>query len=100
MQDAGWVIVDANVSLAGGELDLIAQRGGLLRFVEVKARTNVMLDPEESVTSAKRQRLRAAASLWLELHALDFDEVAFLVVIVDCTLDPWAIEYMDDAFDG
>lgn len=45
----GWKILGRNVSLAGGELDLVAARRGVLAFCEVKARH----DGREAVTALR-----------------------------------------------
>jgi len=47
-----------------GEIDIIAARRHLLIFVEVKARAN-MDDAAESVTPRQKQRIAAAAEIWL-----------------------------------
>ena len=47
-----------------GEIDIIARRRTLLVFVEVKARENLD-DAAWSVTPRQRQRIAAAAEVWL-----------------------------------
>jgi putative endonuclease len=47
-----------------GEIDIIARRRTLLIFVEVKARENLD-DAAWSVTERQRQRIAAAAEVWL-----------------------------------
>ncbi len=93
----GWEILARNWSGGGGELDVIALRGGEVRFVEVKARD--LEDPlsDEAVTSSKRTRLRRAARLWLQQSAWD-GPAAFLVALVDTTDE--TVRWVDDAFDG
>lgn len=50
-----------------GEIDIVARRRHLLIFVEVKARAT--LDhAAESVTPHQRQRIAAAAEIWLAQH--------------------------------
>ena len=80
----GWRILGANVWAAGNEVDLIARRGRVLRFVEVKEKTGPRFgDPAEMVTAEKQRRVRSAAAAFLashpELRGLD---VAFDVVAV------------------
>ena len=51
-------------AVAGGEIDLIARRGGAIAFVEVKARGD--LDAAASAISpTKRRRIGRAARVWL-----------------------------------
>lgn len=79
----------------GGELDLVVQREGVLRMVEVK--TRAAGDPVglESVGPSKQRKLTAAAQAWLIEHDPEYDEVAFMVVLVE----PDGITVVDDAFD-
>src|SRR5215472_11652047 len=50
-----------------GEIDIVARRRGVLVFVEVKARAS-MDAALEAVTERTRQRIAAAAELWLARH--------------------------------
>jgi len=101
LRRVGWSVLDTNWSGGGGELDLVVLREGKLRFVEVRARTDDDLVPvEESITHAKRSRLRGAARAWLLAHDTPWDEAAFLVALVDLSTDPWSVTWIDDAFDG
>ena len=50
-----------------GEIDIVARRGPLLVFVEVKARARLD-DAAESVTDRQRRRIAAAAAAWLAAH--------------------------------
>ena len=57
-----WRIIAANYRTAGGELDLVAFRRGVLAFVEVKTRSNESFGtPAEAVDARKRCMLRNAA---------------------------------------
>jgi len=97
----GWTVLDRNWSGGGGELDAVVLRDGKLRMVEVRARTDDEVVPvEETITTHKRARLRSAARAWLLDHEPDYDEVAFLVALVDLGTDPWSVTWIDDAFDG
>jgi putative endonuclease len=51
----------------GGEVDIIAQRGRTIIFVEVKAR-GTMDDAMTSITPEKQRRFSRAASRWLATH--------------------------------
>lgn len=100
LQSHGWSILAQNWSGGGGELDLVVRRGDVLRFVEVKARSDASLDPLEQITPSKVGRLRQAAEAWLIDRDDDLAEVAFLVAIVDLASEPWSVDWVDDAFDG
>jgi putative endonuclease len=60
----GYRILARRFIVAGGEIDLVARRGGAIAFVEVKARRELdrallAIDP------IKRRRIAAAARIWL-----------------------------------
>jgi putative endonuclease len=50
-----------------GEIDLVVKRGGLIAFVEVKAR-KALDQAAESVLLRQRRRIVAAAEAWLAAH--------------------------------
>jgi putative endonuclease len=62
----GFRILARNVWIAGYELDVVARRGGLVVFCEVKAKSSRQLgDPAEMVNQEKQRRIRLAAEAWL-----------------------------------
>ena len=62
----GLTILRRNYRCRGGEIDLIAQDGTTLVFVEVRLRRNRDFGTAgESITAAKRRRLRFAALHYL-----------------------------------
>ena len=61
-----YSIVERNYRCRFGEIDLIAKRGGILAFVEVKLRRDASHgEAREFVTASKQQRVIAAAQHWL-----------------------------------
>lgn len=66
LEDRGYRIVARNVRADRVEIDLIARRGVLLVFVEVKSRRSLRMGTAaESVDRRKQERLRRGASAWL-----------------------------------
>ncbi|MBU1348532.1 YraN family protein [Patescibacteria group bacterium] len=62
----GFRIVARNWSCRAGEIDLICERDGVTRFVEVKTRrTTAYGNPEEAVTPAKLRHLGRAVESYL-----------------------------------
>jgi putative endonuclease len=80
----GFRILATNAWIAGYELDVVARRGGLVVFCEVKAKSSPGLgDPAEMVDAEKQRRVRIAAEVWLAGHPeLSACEVRFDVVAV------------------
>jgi putative endonuclease len=65
-----------------GEVDIIAKRGDLVAFVEVKARAS-LTDAAESLGSAQRRRIERAAAGFLARHPrLGHCQVRFDVILV------------------
>ena len=62
----GFRILATNAWNAGYELDVVARRGRLIVFCEVKAKSSPELgDPAEMVDPEKQRRIRLAAEAWL-----------------------------------
>lgn len=83
-------MVARNWRCRDGELDLIARRGSVLVFCEVKARTSELFgSAAEAVTPAKQARLRRLAARWLAERSgpraaqIRFDVVAITAGIID-----------------
>jgi putative endonuclease len=98
----GWRLLDRNVRIGRGELDLVARRGTVLAFVEVKARrTRTAGAPEDAVTPHKRRQIARLAALWLAARpwALQgVSDVRFDIVAVDATAVPAAVRHLAAAF--
>ncbi|MBI3322391.1 MAG: YraN family protein [Candidatus Omnitrophica bacterium] len=63
----GYRIIERNVRMRFGELDVVARDGSVLCFVEVRARSSTRFGmPEESVTPLKRRRLVRLAQGYLQ----------------------------------
>ena len=60
-------ILARNYRVRDGEIDLIAQRGALIVFVEVKARAS-LLEGMDAVSGRKRHRMTRAARHWRATH--------------------------------
>lgn len=64
LESQGWTILARRVRTPAGELDLVAERDGLLAFVEVKARPSLS-EAAQALGPRQRARLTAAAECWL-----------------------------------
>ncbi|MBI3627572.1 MAG: YraN family protein [Candidatus Sungbacteria bacterium] len=67
LKQKGYAIITRNYDLPMGEIDIVAQRRGKLRFIEVKASLDTYRDvfsPEERVDRRKRQRLQGLCELY------------------------------------
>lgn len=66
LERAGWSILARNFRFGRNEIDLIAERAGVVAFVEVKSRSSGRFGhPLESIGNGKREAIRRAAAGWL-----------------------------------
>lgn len=71
LQKKGYTILKQNFANRFGEIDIIAQQGDTLVFVEVKAKTGVEFGtPEEMISRGKLQKIRNMATLYTEGKSL------------------------------
>ena len=65
LKKQGYKIIERNFRIRGGEIDIIAQDGNTLVYVEVKTRTSHQFGyPEEAVTRWKLRFLERAAKYY------------------------------------
>lgn len=95
-----YSILEQNWRVGHLEVDIIAQKRGLLIFVEVKtlADTNVIL-PEEHVDEKKREHLIKAAEAYLKIKNLD-QQVRFDIISVTGSEPPYEIRHIENAFEA
>jgi putative endonuclease len=63
LQAKGYRILDRRARTPQGEIDLVAMRGRILAFIEVKARADLDV-AQISVTPQARERIEQAARAW------------------------------------
>ena len=99
----GYRIVARNVRAGGIEMDLIARRGSLVVFVEVKTRRSHRFGrPEDAVDSRKRARLIRGAAAWLHENRRGIRRTRFDVIVCECRADQrdWQLRHLKGAFDA
>ncbi|MGD8287995.1 MAG: YraN family protein [Gemmatimonadota bacterium] len=83
LQRNGWTVVARNYRFGRREVDLVARRGRLVAFVEVKTRAGKGFGaPEEAVTRLKRREIETVAREYLWRHRLDDVDVRFDVIAI------------------
>jgi len=102
LEASGYTILARNARADRVEIDLVAARGDLVTFVEVKTRRSRSHgSPEEAVDWRKRRRLVRGAAAFLREHALHARRVRFDVVV--CEVDAagvWRLRHLEGAFDA
>jgi putative endonuclease len=101
LERRGYAILDRRWRERGGEIDIVAQHGGTLVFVEVKAReSHDFGDASESVTRLKRRRLvRLATSYAARANWID-RPCRFDVVAIHLEAGQPVVTVYENAFDA
>lgn len=80
----GYSIRHRNWRHNHGELDIVAERDGVIVFVEVRARrSDAFGTPEESLLPRKRAKLIETAQAYLAAHALEDAACRIDVIMLD-----------------
>jgi len=97
----GFRVLARNLRSGGVEIDVIAARGGLVAFVEVKTRRSRRAGlPEESVDARKQRRLVAGAAAWLREHPGVAARIRFDVIVCEGEEGAFRIRHLEGAFDA
>jgi putative endonuclease len=95
LQSRGWDVVAHRFRVGRVEVDVVARRGQLVAFVEVKVRQgDAFGSPFEAVTGAKRREIVKAARVWVDRFGRPSDIYRFdCIALVGNKLD-----HLEDAF--
>jgi len=94
----GWRIVERNWRMPCGEVDIIAEAGDTVAFVEVKlAASGSATMPLEKLDRTKRRKIASSAALWLASSGFEgFSR--FDVAVVRGVPGAFSVEYYENAF--
>ena len=100
LEARGWRILEHRFRMGRLEIDLVARRGSVVAFVEVKTRFGGAFgDPLEAVTASKRREIGRVALAWIDRHGSEED--CYRMDVVGVTLNrsgPPRIEHVENAF--
>jgi putative endonuclease len=95
----GFLILQRNYRYQRGEIDIIANDGEELVFVEVKTRhSEAFGTPEESITSRKEDLLKRTAEGYCFEHQIDRTPCRFDVVAIEQKKNGIEIRHIKNAF--
>ncbi|HEX7089249.1 MAG TPA: YraN family protein [Longimicrobiales bacterium] len=100
LEAGGWRIVARNFRFRRKEIDLIARRGNVVAFIEVKTRAGHGYGhPLEAVTWAKRREIETVARAWVARYGHAMDLYRFDTVAVVCREgEPPRLLHVEDAW--
>lgn len=96
----GWTVTHRNFRMGRKEIDLVARRGEVVAFVEVKTRAGAGFGhPLEAVTWKKRREIQQVAAAWIDRFGGPADVYRFdaVAVTVRAGHDP-VVEHVEDAW--
>jgi putative endonuclease len=95
----GFTVLERNFRCSEGELDLVARRGSLLVFCEVKTRSSERWGfPAEAVDWRKQARLRRLAGRWLVERRPQVCDIRLDVMAVVADPTGLRLTHVPDAF--
>lgn len=100
LREKGYVILDGNYRTRFGEIDIIAEKKGIIAFVEVKMRSEGSIaSPKEFVDSGKQKRIIAAAAQYITNFKIK-SQPRFDVIEVFCANNEIkSFKHLENAFE-
>ncbi len=84
LEKKGYKILERNFSVRGGEVDIVAEKEGLVFAVEVKSRSNRAFGtPQEAVTPWKARRLLRAGRAYCRRHNISVSKLRADVIAIE-----------------
>lgn len=87
----GWRILDRRVRTPAGEVDLVARKGNLVAFVEVKLRKTAA-ELDYAIDERRLARVAAAAEVLMPRYAGPGDDIRVDVILIAPGVRPRHIE--------
>ena len=98
LEEMGFEILERNWRFGHKEIDIIAASEDGIRFVEVRSRVEpVLLEPELTVGSVKKEKLVSAARAYMMMNLITC-EAFFDIVAVTFSPQGVKVDYFPDAF--
>jgi putative endonuclease len=95
----GWRIMQRRFRSGHRDIDLVAERAGVVAFVEVKARRGITFgDPVEAVGWRKQRELARSARVWIDRHGRADESYRFDVIGVWLNGERVMVRHIENAF--
>ena len=98
LKDKGFYILEQNYRKPYGEVDIIACKGNLILFVEVKTRQKEYGDIAEIILPSKQKKIITVAKTYIARHNHDTKTCRFDVAFVEGIAERTRINYIENAF--
>lgn len=98
LQDAGYIIRHRNWTYGRKEVDIVAENSDYVVFVEVKTRTESLMQRiDEIVNTEKRRSIMYAAEAYIKRYKID-KEARFDIIVVIAKGEDFVTDHREDAF--
>ncbi len=99
LERKGCDVLERNFTIRGGEIDIIAKKGNLIHFVEVKSRKKDPLSSgEEALTKTKISRIIKAAHEYISRNDIDISAVYDAAIVEISNGLVTGFKYIQSAF--
>ena len=100
LEQKGMDVLELNYRCRTGEIDIIAENGEYLAFVEVKTRKpNSLTSGFDDVTAKKQARLIQTAAVWCAEHPTELQPRFDIACVVMQGKQILSVDYLENAFD-
>jgi putative endonuclease len=94
----GYTILARNYRIGRAEIDVIAMKGDILFFIEIKTRSEMDFTPQDILTASKQRMLTEAAEKYKELKNLECETYFSLVGVIYKNANDIHFEHYEDIF--
>lgn len=100
LERQGWTVTHRNFRMGRKEIDLVARRGEVVAFVEVKARAGLGYGhPLEAITWKKRREIGQVAAAWMDRFGRPSDTYRFdAIAVLQFPGAAPRVEHVEDAW--
>lgn len=99
LRKRGWRVLQRRFRAGHRDIDLVAERDGMIAFVEVKARRGTEFGhPVEAVNWKKQNELARSASVWIDRFGRPGEHYRFDVIGVLVTGERVRVKHVENAF--
>lgn len=103
LESKGFSMIERNYRKIFGEIDVIAERDGVIHFVEVKAvsreagKAGEMIGPAENIHDRKMRRVRNAAQAYIYGHKITGKwQIDALLIVLDRVAKTAKVELLEN----
>jgi len=97
LQNNDFKVIERNFHSRFGEIDVIAIKGDVLHFIEVKGRINPLYHPSYAVHRKKQQKIVSTAKFFL-LRNKQLNDMYQQFDVISVVLEPEKIDFIENCF--